>query len=168
MQSKDKSVYVIGVDPGKTGALCLYNITTNKVVEVLNTPTYKKDKKVWLDGKKIYNKLQEWKLLTDKVIIETQVIMRGTDGTKSAQTTMSNFGYLLGILDSLEFVVEQVLPKTWQSSMLSDIPDPGEPVRLKPTKRKSLVFAKDINPKNDGISDAYTIACYYAKTHKVN
>jgi hypothetical protein len=165
MQSKDK--YVISLDPGLQGAMCLYNITTSKVVEVLNTPTYKKDKKTWLHGKNIYNKLEEWSLLTNKVIIETQVIMRGKDGTKSAQTTLSNFGYLLGILDSLEFVVEQVMPKIWQASMLTDIIDPGEPIKLKPTKRKSMVFAKDINPKNDGISDAYTIACYYAKIHKV-
>jgi hypothetical protein len=166
MQSKNK--YVIAIDPGLTGALCLYNLTTSKVVEVLNTPIYKKDKKVWLHGKNIYNKLQEWRLLTDKAIIETQVIMRGKDGTKSAQTTLKNFGMLLGILSTLDFEVTEVMPKIWQSALLSDIIDPGEPIKLKPTKRKSMVFAKDINPKNDGISDAYAIACYYAKIHKNN
>ena len=159
MQSKDK--YVIAIDPGLTGSLCLYNLTTSKVVEVLNTPTYKKDKKTWLYGKNIYNKLQEWRLLTDKVIIETQVIMRGKDGTKSAQTTMKNYGMLMAILEILGFEVTEVLPKIWQSALLSDIIDPGEPVRLKPTKRKSMILTKEFNPKNDGQSDAICLAIYY-------
>ena len=83
MQSnKDNDKYVIAIDPGLSGAMCLYNISTDKVVEILNTPTYKKDKKTWLHGLNIYNKLKEWSLLTNKVIIETQTIMRGKDGTK--------------------------------------------------------------------------------------
>lgn len=159
MQSKDK--YVIAIDPGLTGSLCLYNLTTSKVVEVLNTPTYKKDKKTWLHNKNIYNKLQEWSLLTNKVIIETQVIMRGKDGTKSAQTTMKNYGMLMAILEILGFEVTEVLPKIWQSALLSDIIDPGEPVRLKPTKRKSMILTKEFNPKNDGQSDAICLAIYY-------
>ena len=159
MQNKDK--YVIAIDPGLTGSLCLYNLTTSKVVEVLNTPTYKKDKKTWLHNKNIYNKLQEWSLLTNKVIIETQVIMRGKDGTKSAQTTMKNYGMLMAILEILGFEVTEVLPKIWQSALLSDIIDPGEPVRLKPTKRKSMILTKEFNPKNDGQSDAICLAIYY-------
>lgn len=153
--------YVISLDPGQSGALCLYNLTTDKVIEILNTPIYRKDKKIWLDGKKIYTKLQEWRLVTDKAIIETQIIMRGKDGTKSAQTTMKNFGYLLSILDILEFKVIEVLPKTWQAFLLKDIFDPGEPLTMKPTKRKSMVFAKDINPKNPDQADAYCLCIYY-------
>jgi hypothetical protein len=168
MQSKDKSVYVIAIDPGLRGALCLYNITTSKVIEVLNTPTYKKDKKTWLHGKNIYNKLQEWRLLTDKVIIETQVIMRGKDGTKSAQTTLKNFGMLIGILSTLDFEIIEVMPKIWQSALLTDIIDPGEPIRLKPTKRKSMELTKEFNPKNSDQADAICLAQFYAKTYKNN
>jgi hypothetical protein len=153
--------YVISLDPGLGGALCLYNLSTDKVIEVLNTPTYRKDKKVWLHAKNIYIKLQEWRLLTDKAIIETQIIMRGKDGTKSAQTTMKNFGCLLSILDILEFKVVEVLPKTWQALLFKDILDPGEPLTMKPTKRKSMVFAKDINPKNPDQADAYCLCIYY-------
>lgn len=166
-KDKDKSVYVISIDPGLSGSLCLYCISTNKVIEVLNTPIYKKDKKTWLHGKNIYIKLKEWSLLTNKVIIETQIIMRGKDGTKSAMTTLKNFGMLLGILSTLDFEVTEVLPKIWQSLLLTDIIDPGEPIKMKPTKRKSMVFAREINPKNSDQADAYCIACYYAKTHKV-
>lgn len=153
--------YVISLDPGLNGALCLYNLTTNKVVEVLNTPTYKKDKKTWLHGKNIYNKLQEWSLYTNKVIIETQVIMRGKDGTKSAQTTLKNFGMLLGILSTLDFEITEVMPKIWQSVLLTDVIDTGEPVRLKPTKRKSMILTREFNPKNSDQADAICLAIYY-------
>ena len=157
--SNDK--YVIGIDPGLTGAMCLYNITTNKVVELLNTPTYKKDKKKLLNGLLISNKLEEWYKLTTKVVIESQTIIRGKDGTKSAMSTMRNFGYLLGILDSLNFEIIEVSPITWQSTLLKDVIDPGEPVKLKSTKRKSLVLTKDFNPKGDGQADAICLAIWY-------
>lgn len=160
--SNDK--YVIGIDPGLTGAMCLYNITTNKVVEVLNTPTYKKDKKKLLNGLLISNKLEEWYKLTTKVVIESQTIIRGKDGTKSAMSTMRNFGYLLGILDSLDFEVIEVSPSAWQSTLLKDVVDPGEPIKLKPTKRKSLVLTRDFNPKGDGQADAICLAIWYKTT----
>jgi hypothetical protein len=158
---KDNNKYVISLDPGLEGALCLYNLTTDKVIEVLNTPTYKKDKKTWLHGKNIYTKLQEWSLLTNKVIIETQTIMSGRDGTKSAKTTMKNFGMLLGILSTLDFEIIEVEPRVWQSIVLKNVIDPGLPLKLKPTKRKSMVLTRDFNPKNDGQADAIAIALYY-------
>jgi hypothetical protein len=164
MQSKNNS-YVIAIDPGLSGALCLYNITTNKVVEVLNTPTYKKDKKTWLHGKNIYNKLQEWSLLTNKVIIETQTIT-GRDGNKSAMTTLKNFGMLLGILSTLDFIIEEIAANHWQSIILKDVIDPGEPIKMKPTKRKAMVLTKEFNPKNDGQADCIALAIYYVKTYK--
>lgn len=157
----DNNKYVISIDPGLQGSLCLYNISTNKVVEILNTPTYKKDKKTWLDGKNIYNKLKEWSLLTNKVIIETQTIMRGRDGTKSAITTMTNFGMLMGILSTLDFEVIEVAPKIWQAVMLKDVIDIGEPIKLKPTKRKSLILTREFNPKGDGQADAICLALWY-------
>lgn len=158
--------YVISIDPGLNGAMCLYNITTDKVVEVLNTPTYKKDKKTWLHGKNIYNKLQEWSLLTNKAIIETQTIMSGRDGTKSSKTTMRNFGYLLGVLATLDFVVGEIAPTTWQAKMLKDVVDPGEPIKMKPTKRKSMILTKEFNPKNSDQADAIAMAMYYKTTLK--
>jgi hypothetical protein len=161
VKDKDSDRYVISIDPGLSGCLCLYNLTTSKVVEILNTPTYKKDKKTWLHGKNIYIKLQEWSLLTNKVIIETQVIMRGKDGTKSAQTTLKNFGMLLGILSTLDFEVIEVMPKIWQSLLLNDIIDPGEPISMKPTKRKSMILTKEFNPKNSDQADAIALAIYY-------
>ena len=164
MQSnKDNDKYVIAIDPGLSGAMCLYNISTDKVVEILNTPTYKKDKKTWLHGLNIYNKLKEWSLLTNKVIIETQTIMRGKDGTKSAQTTMKNFGMLIGILSTLEFIIHEVAPISWQSVMLKDVIDPGEPIKMKPTKRKSMILTKEFNPKNADQADAICLAAYYKK-----
>lgn len=157
--------YVISVDPGLQGSLCLYNISTSKVIEVLNTPTYKKDKKTWLHCKNIYIKLHEWSLLTNKVIIETQTIT-GRDGNKSAMTTLKNYGMLIAILSILDFIIEEVAANHWQSIMLKDVIDPGEPIKMKPTKRKAMVLTKEFNPKGDGQADAISLALFYAKTHK--
>jgi len=84
---KDNNKYVISLDPGLEGALCLYNLTTDKVIEVLNTPTYKKDKKTWLHGKNIYTKLQEWSLLTNtkrKSMVLTRDFNPKNDGQADA------------------------------------------------------------------------------------
>jgi len=174
-KKKSNNQYIIGIDPGLTGAMCLYNLTNNTVVEVINTPTYKRDKKTYLDGLKIHDKLKEWVLLTSNVVIEIQTIMRGgkqgsnkMDGSKSSMTTMSNYGYLLAILDILQLNVIQVAPTTWQSLMLKDVIDPGEPIKLKPTKRKSLVLTREFNPKNDGQADAICLAMYYKQINTNN
>jgi hypothetical protein len=152
--------YIISIDPGLTGAMCLYDLTKNKVVEVLNTPTYKKDKKNHLDGRKILTVLEGWLDKTTNAVIETQTVTN-RDGGKSTITTLRNYGYLLGLMASLDITVEEVSPITWQSIVLKNVIDPGLPLKLKPTKRKSMVLTRDFNPKNDGQADAIAIALWY-------
>jgi hypothetical protein len=155
--------YVIAIDPGLTGGMCLYNLTSNKIIEVLNTPTYKKDKKSYLCSKNILVKLREWKLKTNNVVIEVQTVMK-RDGGKSTITTLRNYGFLLGLLESLELDIIEVAPTTWQAVMLKDVIDPGEPIKMKPTKRKAMMLTKKFHPKNDGQADAICIAMYYKTT----
>ena len=155
--------YIISIDPGLTGAICLYDLKANKVVEVMNTPTYKKDKKSYLDGRKILTILEGWLDKTTKAVIETQTVTN-RDGGKSTITTLRNYGYLLGLLASLDIQVIEVSPITWQSVMLKNVIDPGSPITIKPTKRKSMVLTRDFNPKNDGQADAIAIALYYKTT----
>lgn len=155
--------YIISIDPGLTGAICLYDLKANKVVEVMNTPTYKKDKKSYLDGRKILTILEGWLDKTTKAVIETQTVTN-RDGGKSTITTLRNYGYLLGLLASLDIQVVEVSPITWQSVMLKNVIDPGLPIKIKPTKRKSMVLTRDFNPKNDGQADAIAIALYYKTT----
>lgn len=156
-------MYVISIDPGLTGAICLFDITNNKVVEVLNTPIYKKNKKSFLDPKRILEAFKRWNIVTKKVVIECQTVTN-RDGGKSTITTLRNYGFLLGLLASLELEVIEVSPITWQSVVLKNVIDPGSPVKLKPTKRKSLVLTKDFNPKNDGQADAIALAIWYKTT----
>lgn len=155
--------YIISIDPGLTGAICLYDLKANKVVEVMNNPTYKKDKKSYLDGRKILTILEGWLDKTTKAVIETQTVTN-RDGGKSTITTLRNYGYLLGLLASLDIEVVEVSPITWQSIMLKNVIDPGLPIRIKPTKRKSMVLTRDFNPKNDGQADAIAIAMWYKTT----
>ena len=152
--------FVIGIDPGLTGAICLYDLTNNKVIEVLNTPVYKKDKKSYLDPKRILEVFKKWSAQTKKVVIESQTVTN-RDGGKSTITTLRNYGFLLGLLASLELEVVEVCPVTWQSVLLKNVIDPGIPLKLKPTKRKSLILTKDFNPKNDGQADAIALAMWY-------
>ena len=74
---------------------------------------------------------------------------------------MRNFGMLIGILSTLDFEVIEVLPKIWQAILLADIIDPGEPIKMKPTKRKSMILTKEFNPKNPDQADAICLATYY-------
>jgi hypothetical protein len=86
------------------------------------------------------------------------------DGGKSTITTLTNYGFLLGLLESLEFNITKVAPTTWQAVMLKDVIDPGQPIKMKPTKRKAMILTQQFHPKNDGQADAICIAMYYKAT----
>ena len=174
MQSKDKSVYVIAIDPGILGGLILYekSVITKTlrmplIKEVTKSKEGKKQTKNHLDAKKILQFLKECSEVTTTVVIESQRI-GSNDGYKSGMTTVMNYGFLLGLIASLDLNVVELAPRTWQT-ILAPVIDPGSPVNMKETKRKSLVLANSIlsiPTKYDGISDAVCLALYYAKTHK--
>ena len=170
MQSKNNS-YVIAIDPGILGGLILYEkgvitktLRMPLIKEVTKNKDGKKQTKNHLDAKKILQFLKECLEVTNIVVIESQRI-GSNDGYKSGMTTAVNFGFLKGLIASLDLNLVELAPRTWQT-ILASVIDPGSPVNMKETKRKSLVLANSIlntPTKFDGISDAVCIAEYYVK-----
>jgi hypothetical protein len=175
MQVKDKdsskNSYVIAVDPGILGGLVLYEkgvitktLRMPLIKEVTKNKEGKKQTKNHLDPKKILQFLKECSEVTTTVVIESQRI-GSNDGYKSGLTTAINYGFLKGLIASLDLKVIELAPRTWQT-ILASVNDPGSPVNMKETKRKSLILANSIlstPTKYDGISDAVCLAEYYVK-----
>lgn len=155
--------YTVAIDPGLSGALCLYNNTTQTVEQIIDMPVKKipKTSKKILDPVLILATLSKWSGLTDVVYIENQTITN-RDGNKAALTTLKNYGILLGLLYASKYKITEVSAVTWQNTLLKGVVDPLTPARLKPSKRKSLVFTKQYGAKNDGQADAICIAIYGA------
>jgi len=117
---------VIGIDPGKSGFLCVLPMEARQAARFepmpMIVPTGGK-------GKKRYNIaaliriLREWRDTydIDLVAVERQQVHPG-QGSVSCFSIGEGFGYLVGVVSTLAMRLECPHPRTWQKVMHRDCP----------------------------------------------
>lgn len=163
-------MYILGIDPGLKGAICL--MKDNIVQNVLPMPTKKVGKKSFIDIKAI----KEWVVgisalyHIDKVLIEKQMVV-SKQGLSSSGKTMYQFGLLEGLFEGLNLDPIIVTPKKWQDEIFKHV-DESKMVTYNytATKLKSIAFVEQRfgssylftssrqKKPSDGIADAICIA----------
>ena len=155
--------YVIGIDPGKKGAVAVVDISSRgRLAELRDTPLEKGKE---YDPKGMMAILEAYSVPGQSIaIIEKQAGFRG-DSHGASFTTGFGYGIWIALLELLEIPYIEVPPKGWQKKMGISGNCYGN------TKKASLELAKANFPegdfgKKDGRSDAALIAVYGAILHK--
>ena len=163
-------MYILGIDPGLKGALCL--MKDNIIQNILPMPVRTEKKKSFVDIKAI----KEWVLglsalyHIDKVIIEKQMVV-SKQGLSSSGKTMYQFGLLEGLFEGLGMDPVIVTPKTWQKEIFKHVDETKiVTYNYTATKLKSIAFVEQRfggsymftssrqKKPSDGIADAICIA----------
>ena len=110
---------ILGIDPGKTGALALYTPATG-ALEVLDVPTFTvksgKSKKTVIDHYSLARIIDAWSPLNPTVYLE-QVGTRPGEGAVGAFDFGRTYGMLLGICAAHFMPIELVTPATWKAAL---------------------------------------------------
>lgn len=96
-----KDIVYIGIDPGKEGAMAIINKKTVIIIP-FNEEEYKKA-------------LQRYSKNNKCVCIVENVHSMPGQGVKSTFNFGKNFGYILGLLDSLDIPYKLVAPLKWKN-----------------------------------------------------
>jgi len=152
--------YVIGIDPGISGAIAVFDWYTKKLVEIIDMPTLEvesgKTKKRHISAVSLANYLVGF---TDThIVIEKVGAMPG-----QGVTSMFNFGRSAGIIEGVVAALEMphtyVTPATWTKAVGRAAGKDASRMRameLFPSKADLFKRAKD-----DGRADAALIAYWY-------
>lgn len=155
---------VVGIDPGKRGAISV--LRDNQVINTLLMPLKSKGE---IDFTGIKNFLL--KLDIDYVVLERQNIYPG-QGNRSNQTTMRQYGVLIGILIALDIKYFEVNPTQWQKVCLVDLDEDTSNLNLPLPKKRSIYTVRTLFPNvnllptprskkpSDAISDSILIAMH--------
>lgn len=169
---------VVGIDPGKNGALAILDLDSN-IIQALLMPIHKV--KVIKRGKaKVQREIDLFELKrillsykVDVVVIEKQHIYP-RQGNRSNETTMRQYGNLIGLLVGLDIKYVEVEASEWQAEYKEVEVDPEvDLMSIKHTKKKSISAVKKLYPEfsllsskrckvpSDALSDSILIAKHY-------
>jgi hypothetical protein len=164
----------LAVDPGLTGALCLFDPSIRTAV-FWDTPTVTtkvgKKMKTQMDLHAIVRLLKE---VTEghEVFVTIEKVnamprFGGADGGSSMGATSAfNFGYgfgmWLGILTALELPFQQVHPATWKSKMMAGCSKEKDASRVKAMQMFPKTAGDLTRKKDHGRADALLIAAWAA------
>lgn len=145
---------VIGIDPGKKGAVAIRNGCD--VPFVFSTPMVAGD----------YD-LQAMKeaigYLPADVFIE-DLSINPKFGTKQLRTQCSGWGYWIGIIATLGLSYTVVRPKTWQKAMLVAVPKKSVEIKARTIQAAQRLFPMVEFGKDDNKADALLIMEYGRRT----
>jgi crossover junction endodeoxyribonuclease RuvC len=153
---------ILGIDPGKTGALALYTPATGALdVEDVPTLTIRsgRSKRLVVDHYALARIVDTWAPLNPTVWLE-QVGTRPGEGAVGAFDFGRTYGLLLGIAAAHFLRIELVTPATWKAAL-----------KVKGDKDVSRQRASTLLPrhsgkwpmvKHDGRAEAALIALYGA------
>ena len=163
-------MFIIGIDPGISGAICFFE--NNSIVEVIDMPTMAEGKKNkrQVNGSQIFNEISTRIKNKDKrdvyVVIEHVSAMPG-----QGVTSMFNFGQSLGVLkgicSAMRLSMYFVRPAKWKK-YFNLIKTEKEASRTKaieifPEFSSNLSKKKDINK-----ADAILIASFFNNTYSLD
>ena len=159
-------MFIIGIDPGISGALCF--MEHGKIVDVIEMPSMadgKKNKKQ-VNGSQVFNEISRYikdKNPNDvKVIIEHVSAMPG-QGVTSMFNFGQSFGILKGICSAMNLPMYFVRPAKWKKyfSLINASKDASrtKAIEIFPYFSVNLSKKKDANK-----ADAILIASYFEET----
>ena len=110
-------MYIIGIDPGISGAICFFQ--DGKIIDVIEMPTMaegKKNKKQ-VNGNQLYNEIKTrlLKINTDdvSVVVEHVTAMPG-QGVTSMFNFGQSFGVIKGICSAMQLPIHFIRPTKWK------------------------------------------------------
>ena len=131
---------VIGVDPGFSGAICVFEM--GEPVEIFDMPVLKIGKRTVLDDVEVreiffpYHPVDLIKQMTHVYLEKAQT--RPDQGVVSSGNYMKAYGQVMGIVCGLGISYTEVHPRTWKAKMMWDMPK---------DKGASIVRCKQIFPE---------------------
>ena len=161
-------MFIIGIDPGISGALCF--MEHGKIIDVIDMPSMadgKKSKKQ-VNGSQVVNEIKRYtkdkKIEDVKVIIEHVSAMPG-QGVTSMFNFGQSFGILKGICSAMQLSVYFVRPAKWKKyfNLINSEKDASRTraIEIFPYYSSHLSRKKDSNK-----ADAILIASYFFETYK--
>ena len=161
-------MYIIGIDPGISGAICFFE--DGKIIDVIEMPTMaegKKNKKQ-VNGNQLFNeiklRLSEINHENVSVVVEHVTAMPG-QGVTSMFNFGQSFGVIKGICSAMQLPIFFVRPTKWKKyfNLIKTSKDASRSrvIEIFPKFSESLKRKKDSNK-----ADAILIASYYYKTYK--
>ena len=161
-------MYIIGIDPGITGAICFFE--DGKILDVIempNMPEGKKNKKQ-VNGAQIYNeistRIRKLNIKDIKVVIEQVSAMPG-QGVTSMFNFGQSFGVLKGICSAMQLPVYFARPAKWKKyfNLINSEKDASrtKAIEIFPYISSELSKKKDANK-----ADAILLASFFFETYK--
>ena len=161
-------MFIIGIDPGISGALCF--LDDGKIIDVVEMPTMtdgKKNKRQ-VNGSQIYNEILKRITKSEKsnirVVIEQVSAMPG-QGVTSMFNFGQSFGILKGICSAMQLPMYFVRPTKWKKyfNLINSEKDASRTrvIEIFPYFSSQLSKKKDSNK-----ADAILIASFYYETYK--
>ena len=161
-------MYIIGIDPGISGAICFFD--NGKIIDVIEMPTMaegKKNKKQ-VNGNQLYNELKKYlfEINIDEacVVVEHVTAMPG-QGVTSMFNFGQSFGVIKGICSAMQLPIHFVRPTKWKKyfNLINTSKDASRSraIELFPKVSEKLKRKKDSNK-----ADSILIASYYYNTYK--
>ena len=162
-------MYIIGIDPGISGAICFFN--EGKVLDVIEMPTMaegKKNKKQ-VNGNQLFNeiksRLSEIRQEQISVVVEHVNAMPG-QGVTSMFNFGQSFGVIKGICSAMQLPIHFIRPTKWKKyfNLINTSKDASRSraIELFPKISDKLKRKKDSNK-----ADAILISGYYYNTYKL-
>ena len=161
-------MFIIGIDPGISGAICLFE--DGKIIDVIEMPSMaegKKNKKQ-VNGNQLFNeiKLRISNINEEKVsvIVEHVSAMPG-QGVTSMFNFGQSYGVIKGICSAMQLPIHFVRPTKWKKyfNLINTSKDASrsKAIEIFPKISDKLKRKKDSNK-----ADAILIASYYYNTYK--
>ena len=161
-------MYIIGIDPGISGAICFFD--NGKIIDVIEMPTMaegKKNKKQ-VNGNQLYNELKKYlsEINIDEacVVVEHVTAMPG-QGVTSMFNFGQSFGVIKGICSAMQLPIHFIRPTKWKKyfNLINTSKDASRSraIELFPKVSEKLKRRKDSNK-----ADSILIASYYYNTYK--
>ena len=159
-------MYIIGIDPGISGAICFFK--DGQVIDLIEMPSMaegKKNKKQ-VNGNQLFNEIKS-RLSDDEqviVVVEHVTAMPG-QGVTSMFNFGQSFGVIKGICSAMQLPIHFIRPAKWKKyyNLINTSKDASRSraIEIFPKVSEKLKRKKDTNK-----ADAILIASYYYNTYK--
>ena len=161
-------MFIIGIDPGISGAICFFE--NGKIIDVIEMPSMsegKKNKKQ-VNGNQLFNEIKSRiSVIKDGhvcAVVEHVTAMPG-QGVTSMFNFGQSFGVIKGICSAMQLPIHFVRPTKWKKyfNLINTSKDESRSraIEIFPKISDKLKRKKDSNK-----ADAILIASYYYNTYK--
>lgn len=168
--------YILGIDPGLTGAFALYNTETKRPFDITDLPILEINGKGHLDIYALASKIGLLHLSYDiaRAIIEepaarparTKTGQNGGQGISSMFRFGKTCGQIEGVIAGLGISMHKVTPATWKRAM--GLTSDKDHARLKAGQLWPSVALQFSRKKDDGRAESALLAYYGAEHLKIH